>query len=173
MIKMKNILSEQLFGLPALSTTGAAARTGFNLSKGGGGGKVGSGRYGRPELDDDGVVNIGSGVRSYSSKEKIQSLFDTARTWKSTTSDWQSIKSIAYAIRDEMSGGGYGDTLQFLKKIKTKPQLAALVKNFSFNGDDLYDWLNAEYLMSWDSVVKALSAFKSDMPQFKYPTGSA
>ena len=169
MIKLKDILTEQLFGLPALSTTGAAARTGFNLSKGSGNGRASGGRFGTPETDD-GIVNIGS-LGRYSSKEKIQKLFDTARTWKSTTSDWQSIKSIAYAIRDEMSGGGYGDTLQFLKKIKTKPQLAALVKNFSFNGDDLYDWLSAEYLMSWDSVVKALSAFKSDMPQFKFPDG--
>ena len=170
---MKNILTEQLFGLPALSTTGAAARTGFNLSKGGGG-KAGSGRFGRPDVDDDGVVNVKTvSPVVTTSKEKIQKLFKTARTWRPTTADWESVKSIAYAMSDEMSGGGYGDTLQFLKKIKTKPQLAALVKNFSFNGDDLYDWLSAEYLMSWDSVVEALSAFKNNMPKFKSTTMSS
>jgi len=162
MIKLKDILSEQAF-LGLASTSPAAARTGFNLSKGSGA-KPGGSRFGQPEVDDGGF-SFGSAEREYYPQEKIQSLFDTAKTWKSTTSDWQSVKSIAYAMRDEMSGGGYGDTLQFLKKIKTKPQLAALVKNFVFNGDDLYDWLSAEYLMSWDNVVKALSAFKSDMPQ--------
>ena len=165
MIRMKDILTEQLFGLA--STTGTVARTGFNLSKGAGSGRGLKGTRstgkGRPESDDGGwsVDNAG---REYYPHEKIQDLFKTARTWKSTTADWESVKSIALAMRDEMSGVGSGDTLQFLKKIKTKPQLAALVKNFSFNGDDLYDWLSAEYSMSWDSVVKALSAFKSDMP---------
>jgi len=171
MIRMKDILSEQLFGLPALSTTGVAARTGFNLSKG------------APAQTSRGRVNLDTpdwdqGVQDYSditsnSKEKIQKLFKTARTWQSSKSDWQSVKSIALAMRDEMSGVGSGDTLQFLKKIKTKPQLAAFVKNFVFNGDDLYDWLDSEYSMSWDSVVKALSAFKSDMPKFKSTTMSS
>tara|TARA_R100000081_G_C4770085_1_gene145016 strand:+ start:370 stop:873 length:504 start_codon:yes stop_codon:yes gene_type:complete len=164
---MKDILTEQLIGLPALSSTGAVARTGFNLSKGG---PTQSRARIRPDAPDWDNPELRPEMGSYSSKEKIQKLFKTARTWKSTTADWKSVKSIARAMRDEMSGVGSGDTLQFLKKIKTKPQLAALVKNFSFNGDDLYDWLSAEYAMSWDSVVKALSAFKSDMPQLKSPT---
>ena len=171
MIKLKDILTEQLFGLA--STTGVAARTGFNLSKGGGGGKVGSGRSGRTELEDGGFSSDTVAPNITSSEEKIQKLFKTARTWQSSKSDWQSVKSIALAMRDEMSGIGSGDTLQFLKKIKTKPQLAAIVKNFVFNGDDLYDWLDSEYSISWDSVVKALSAFKSDMPKFKSTTMSS
>ena len=78
MIKLKNILSEQLFGLA--STTGVAARTGFNLSKG------------APAQTSRGRVNLDTpdwdqGVQDYSaitsnSKEKIQKLFKTARTWQ-------------------------------------------------------------------------------------------
>ena len=161
MIKLKDILMEQLI-VPALSSTGTVARTGFNLSKGGGGR---SGRFGYPEFDD-GIIDINRSLNVLNSKDAhlvAWRLFQTARRLPSTASDWNRVKPLATKIYKAMDGLGAGNTLQLLAQIKTPAELAAIVKNFRFEGETLYQWLHGETTISWNDVLVALSKFANKM----------
>jgi hypothetical protein len=166
MIKMKDILMEQLI-VPALSSTGTVARTGFNLSKGGGGK---SGRFGNPEFDD-GIIDpkqapqssLLSRLNSKDAHLVAWRLFQTARRLPSTASDWNRVKPLATKIYKAMDGLGAGNTLQLLAQIKTPAELAAMVKNFRFDGETLYQWLHGETTISWSDILVALSKFANKM----------
>lgn len=92
-------------------------------------------------------------------KEQIQNLFAKARTWSSTNAHWQQIKQYAEQLHDSMSGIGINRSKFYLalSMINSKEKLAALVKNFKYDGDDLFTWISDETLLSWEQVLKILS----------------
>jgi len=168
MIRLKDLLIEicpPLCAPTALSTTGTLARTAINLSKGGNR-RIGDLR--QPEVDDQVVdleiptVALGR-FNSNDAHLIAWRLFQTARSLPSTATDWNQSKALATNIYNEMSGLGSGDTLKLLGQIKTTNQLAAIVKNFNFNGDSLYKWLHGESTISWTQVLVALSKFQNIM----------
>lgn len=92
----------------------------------------------------------------YSDSEKVKNLFDLARTWSSSPQDWKNITSIAQQMHKQLSGIGSGSFLTELSKIKTTQQLAALIKNWSYNGQNLYTWISSEYGIGWDQIISTL-----------------
>ena len=103
------------------------------------------------------VAGVGKqDFRSAAGKEIIADLFKKAKDWNSSSQDWNSIKPIADQMYNAMSGMGSGNFLELLKKIDTTSKLAALVKNFKYDGSNLYQWLSGEWGMSWDSIVNVL-----------------
>jgi hypothetical protein len=97
-----------------------------------------------------GDVNL---TRTLSEKERFKMLFDWAKTWPSTGSDWNSIKSYAVNMKNEMSGMGSGNVLNYLRKINTKAKFAALCKNFNYDGSNLYDWFSGEWTIGWGDIM--------------------
>jgi hypothetical protein len=167
MIKLKDILMEQLI-VPALSSTGTMMRTGFNLSKGGG--NRGTSNLRQPsdgvdayDLNHAPESSLLSRLNSKDAHLVAWRLFQTARRLPSTASDWNRVKPLATKIYKAMDGLGAGNTLQLLAQIKTPAELAAMVKNFRFDGETLYQWLHGETTISWSDVLVALSKFANKM----------
>lgn len=95
-------------------------------------------------------------IKEYSDADKVKNLFTIARKWPSTSQDWKTITPIAKQMYNQLSGMGSGSFLTELVKIKTTNQLAALVKNWKFDGKDLYTWLSSEYGISWAQIIQVL-----------------
>ena len=106
-----------------------------------------------------------------SDKDKVKDLFVLAKSWPSTTQDWNSIKNIASSIHKELSGLGSGNFLSLLSQINTKGKLSALLKNWKYDNLTLYQWLESEYGLSWSSIVKVLEKnFKNSIVYSKTPS---
>lgn len=104
-------------------------------------------------------------MRDLSGRERFKMLFDWAKSWPSTASDWNSIKPYALAMKEEMTGLGSGNVLSYLPKFNTKGKFAALCKNFKFDGLDLYGWFSGEQTIGWDSILNSIpSAVKKGLP---------
>jgi len=111
----------------------------------------GGGRLGFPE--DSPIDDIPC---EYDNKERVEQLFIQAKTWTSTSNDWNTVKPIAEKMKSEMEGIGSGDIVDMFKDINTKPKLSALIKNWKYNNEDLYTWMTDEYLLKWGDLVKVL-----------------
>jgi hypothetical protein len=94
--------------------------------------------------------------KDYSDADKVKNLFTLARKWKSTPQDWKNISTTAQQMYKQLSGAGSGTFLNELAKIKTTNQLAALVKNWVYDKQNLYTWLSSEYGISWSQIVQVL-----------------
>ena len=94
----------------------------------------------------------------------VKSLFDDAKSWTSTPQDWKNISGLAVQIKNAMSGLGSGNILDLLKQVNTKPKLSALVKNWKYDGHDLYQWLYDEWGLDWEDVYNVfLKNFPKDI----------
>ena len=128
----------------------------FNLGK-----SVRSGvskRLGMPE--DDPTRDIPC---EYDSQEKTMELFKQAKSWSSSPSDWNSVKPIADKIHSAMKGLGSGNIVDLFKGVNTKQKLSALIKNWKYDSQDLSTWMNDEYLIDWNNLVKVLNV-NFDLP---------
>jgi len=92
----------------------------------------------------------------YDNQEKVEQLFIQAKTWTSTSNDWNTVKPIGEKMKSEMEGIGSGDIVNLFKDINTKPKLSALIKNWKYDNEDLYTWMNDEYLIRYGDLVKVL-----------------
>jgi hypothetical protein len=92
----------------------------------------------------------------YDYSEKVEQLFIQAKTWTSTSNDWNTVKPIGEKMKSAMEGIGSGDIVNLFKDINTKPKLSALIKNWKYDNEDLYTWMNDEYLIKWGDLVKVL-----------------
>ena len=122
----------------------------FNLSKAPKG--SGGSRIGFPEDSPAGDIPC-----EYDNQERVEQLFKQAKTWPSTLNDWNLIKPTAEKMKLEMEGIGSGNIVNLFKDINTKPKLSALIKNWKYNNEDLYTWMDDEYLLKWGDLVKVLS----------------
>lgn len=110
-----------------------------------------------PDTGQDVVgLHRSTNAKEYSDAEKVKNLFILAKKWSSTTQDWKSIEPIVKKMHNELSGIGSGSFLTELAKIKTTNQLAALVKNWNYDKQNLYAWLSSEYGISWSQVLGVL-----------------
>jgi hypothetical protein len=121
------------------------------------------GRYGSHETNTGAGWDVGfatqdtnSLMRDLSEEERFKMLFDWAKTWPSTAADWNSIKSYATNMKNEMSGMGSGNVLSYLPKFNTKAKFAALCKNFVYDGSNLYNWFDGESTIGWDDIMGAI-----------------
>ena len=151
--QLKKLHSEQMIGMLA-SEPVAVPR--FNLGK-----SVRSGvskRLGMPE--DNPTRDISC---EYDSQEKTMELFKQAKSWSSSPSDWNSVKPIADKIHSAMKGLGSGNIVDLFKGVNTKQKLSALIKNWKYDSQDLSTWMNDEYLIDWNNLVKVLNV-NFDLP---------
>ena len=148
---IEKIISEQPVTL--LGRTGAVPR--FNLAKS-------SGRSARLPFPEDSPVD--EIPCEYFPEERIEQLFIQAKKWSSSTKDWEIVKPISEDMKKQMTGLGSGNVIELFKKIDTKEKLAALIKNWNYNNESLYDWLDDEIILGkWSSLVKILGS-KFDLP---------
>ena len=151
---IEKIISEQpvtLFG-----RTGAMPRAGFNLSKTP---KYSASRLPFPEDSPFDEIPC-----EYRPEERIEQLFIQAKKWSSSSKDWDTVKSIAEDMKNQMTGLGSGNVIELFKKIDTKEKLAALIKNWNYNNESLYDWLDEEIILNkWPNLVKILGT-KFNLP---------
>jgi len=143
--QLKRLQTEQLIGM--LSSEPVAPR--INLSKSLSRGV--SKRLGVPEDDPTREIPC-----EYDSQEKTMELFKQAKSWTSSPSDWTVIKPIADKMYSAMKGLGSGNIVELFKGINTKQKLSALVKNWKYDNQDLYTWMNDEYLLKWGDLVKVM-----------------
>jgi hypothetical protein len=145
--QLNKIYSEQTI----IGTLAARPPVGrFNLSKAPK--SSGGGRLGFPE--DSPIDDIPC---EYDNQEKVEQLFIQAKTWTSTSNDWNTVKPIGEKMKSAMEGIGSGDIVNLFKDINTKPKLSALIKNWKYDNEDLYTWMNDEYLLKWGDLVKVLT----------------
>ena len=141
--QLKKIYSEQIIG-----TLAARLPVGrFNLSK------VPKGGRRMPFPEDSPFDEM---YCLYDNQEKVEQLFIQSKTWTSTSNDWNMVKPIGEKMKSAMEGIGSGDIVNLFKDINTKPKLSALIKNWKYNNEDLYTWMNDEYLISWGDLAKVL-----------------
>jgi hypothetical protein len=98
-------------------------------------------------------------------KWQVKQLFDSARTWPSEPADWNQIKPAAAAMHSAMAGGltNVPKFMSSLKSIDSKAKLAALVKNFKYDGDDLFTWISGEIQLDWQKILNILNSnFKGE-----------
>ena len=98
-------------------------------------------------------------------KWQVKQLFDSARTWPSEPADWNQIKPQAAAMHSAMAGGltNVPKFMSSLKSIDSKAKLAALVKNFKYDGDDLFTWISGEIQLDWQKILNILNSnFKGE-----------
>lgn len=98
-------------------------------------------------------------------KWQVKQLFDSARTWPSTKTDWNQIKTLADAMHSAMAGPltNVPKFMTSLKSINSKAKLAALVKNFKYDGDDLFTWISGEIQLDWQKILNILNSnFKGE-----------
>jgi hypothetical protein len=104
------------------------------------------------------AVNSNQG-RVLSSQERVERLFNDAKKWTSTPQDWNSIKNVGSQMYTALNGAGSGNFLTLLSQINTKNKLAALVKNWNYDGYNLYQWLEDEYTITWGDILKVLEKY--------------
>jgi hypothetical protein len=143
---IKKVMTEQL-GTTLASNAGKAMPR-INLSKG----RPISGKPPRPEIEGP-SEDISC---EYNDQEKVEQLFKTAKTWNSSSNDWQSVKPIADEMKKQLKGLGSGNVVDQFKKIDTKEKLAALVKNWNYNNESLYQWLSDEWYLNWTNLTGIL-----------------
>ena len=141
---IKKVMSEQLITLA--SRTSPVPR--INLSKS----RPISGKPGFPEDSPVGDIPC-----EYDSQEKVEELFKEAKTWTSSSKDWQLVKPIAEEMKKQMEGLGSGNVIDQFKKIDTKEKLAALVKNWNYNNESLYQWISDELFIKWKTLLEILN----------------
>lgn len=92
-------------------------------------------------------------------KTQVKQIFDRARTWPSTLTDWNQIKPQADAMYSAMAGAltNVPKFMTSLKLINSKAKLAALVKNFVYDGDDLFTWISGEIQLDWLKILNLLN----------------
>jgi hypothetical protein len=98
-------------------------------------------------------------------KWQVKHLFDKARQWPSTLTDWNQIKPQADAMHSAMAGllTNVPKFMTSLKLINSKAKLAALVKNFKYDGDDLFTWISGEAQLDWQKILNLLNSnFKGE-----------
>jgi len=121
--------------------------------------QLGGGLLNMPETGQEVTGLVGKETqlqKEYSDADKVKNLFALARKWPSTSQDWKVITPIAQQMYKQLSGAGSGTFLNELSKIKTTNQLAALVKNWVYNKQNLYTWLSSEYGISWSQIIQVL-----------------
>jgi len=96
-----------------------------------------------------------------SAQSQVKQIFDKAKSMPSSIEDWNSIKSIADAMHTALSGMGSGDFLEQLKKIKSLAQFSALVKNWVYDGQTLYQWLEEEYTLEWQEILDIIKPLQT------------
>lgn len=115
------------------------------------------------------VTDKRSGTSSYNSdKEQVRQIFDTSKKLPSTIDDWSQITPIADAMHMALKGAGSGDFLEQLKKIQTQTQLSALVKNWVYDGQTLFEWLEEEYTISWKQILDIIKPIQSIVGKYTY-----
>jgi hypothetical protein len=107
--------------------------------------------------------------KSNTDKAQVKKIFDNSRNLPSSVQDWGQIKPIAEAMHTALSGLGAGDFLDQLKKIRTQTQLSALIKNWMYDGQTLFQWLEAEYTISWKQILDIIKPIQAIVG--KYSTG--
>ena len=145
--QLNKIISEQSI-IGSLASRPPVGR--INLSKVPKG--SGGGRFGFPEDNPVGGIPC-----EYDSKERVEQLFIQAKKMSSSDKDWQTVKPIAEKMKSEMEGLGSGNVVNLFKEINSDAKLSALIKNWKYNNEDLYTWLNDEYLLRWGDLVNVLS----------------
>jgi hypothetical protein len=106
--------------------------------------------------------------KSNTDKDQVKKIFDASRSMPSTAQDWEQIKPIAEAMHAALSGLGSGDFLEQLKKIQTQAQLSALIKNWVYDGQTLFEWLEEEYTLSWKSILDIIKPIQSRVGKYSY-----
>lgn len=101
-------------------------------------------------------------------KDQVKKIFDNSANLPSSELDWQRIKPIAEAMHSALSGPGSGDFLDQLKKIRTQAQLSALVKNWVYDGQTLFEWLEEEYTISWNQILDIIKPIQSIVGKYAY-----
>ena len=93
-------------------------------------------------------------------RTQVKQIFDRARTWPSTITDWNQIKPQADAMYSAMAGAltNVPKFMTSLKLINSKAKLAALVKNFVYDGDDLFTWISGEAQLDWQKILNLLNS---------------
>jgi len=110
---------------------------------------------------DQGLQKTTTYTKNYSDQQKVANLFKVARSWSSTSQDWNTIKNTATQIKTALEGMGSGNFLTLLSQINTKAKLAALIKNWSYGGKNLFQWLAEEYTISWGDILNVLKKYFS------------
>jgi hypothetical protein len=59
-------------------------------------------------------------------------------------------------MKKQLKGLGSGNVVDQFKKIDTKEKLAALVKNWNYNNESLYQWLSDEWYLNWTNLTGIL-----------------
>ena len=145
--QLNKIISEQSI-IGSLASRPPVGR--FNLGKAPKG--SGGSRVGFPEDNPVGDIPC-----EYEPKERVEQLFIQAKKMSSSDKDWQTVKPIAEKMKSEMEGLGSGNVVNLFKEINSDAKLSALIKNWKYNNEDLYTWLNDEYLLRWGDLVNVLS----------------
>ena len=101
-------------------------------------------------------------------KDQVKKIFDNSANLPSSELDWQRIKPIAEAMHSALSGAGAGDFLDQLKKIRTQAQLSALIKNWVYDGQTLFEWLEEEYTISWKQILDIIKPIQSIVGKYAY-----
>ena len=104
--------------------------------------------------------------KTSSAQTQVKQIFDKAKTMPSSIDDWHSIKPIADAMHTALSGLGSGDFLEQLKKIKSQAQLSALIKNWVFDGQTLYQWLEEEYTLEWQEILDIIKPLQTAIGKY-------
>ena len=101
-------------------------------------------------------------------KDQVKKIFDNSTNLPSSELDWQRIKPIAEAMHSALSGIGAGDFLDQLKKIRSQAQLSALIKNWVYDGQTLFEWLEEEYTISWKQILDIIKPIQSIVGKYAY-----
>ena len=88
----------------------------------------------------------------YFPNERVEQLFKRAMNWSSAPQDWEKVKPIAEKMKNELTGLGSGNFVNLLKLIDTKEKLSALVKNWKYNNESLYQWMNDDLFVIKNSI---------------------
>jgi hypothetical protein len=104
--------------------------------------------------------------KTSSAQSQVKQIFDKAKTMPSSIEDWNSIKPIADAMHAALSGLGSGDFLDQLKKIKSQAQFSALIKNWVFDGQTLYQWLEEEYTIEWQEILDIIKPLQNAIGKY-------